>query len=141
MTTSRAALFSTVPSRDYLQFWQSGRFQPQRVARFLNLTKEDVARLAGIALASVRFDRKAPRNLIDCLTEVAATCTLVAQFFEGNTVKAALWFKATNPLLGDVSPRDMIRSERHEKLRHIVVDALTDPPPPSPALELSTPRE
>ncbi|MGB6452402.1 MAG: nucleotidyltransferase domain-containing protein [Steroidobacteraceae bacterium] len=129
MNASRSALFSTVPSHDYLQFWQAGRFQPQRVARFLNLSKEEVSRLSGIAMSSVRFDRKAPRDLIERLVEVAATCTLVAQFFEGNTVKAALWFKATNPLLGDISPRDMIRSGRHDKLRHFVVNAVTEPAP------------
>lgn len=118
------ALFCTVPTHDYLQLWQAGRFQPQRVARFLGFGKEDVAQLAGIAVSSVRYDRKAPRDLIERLTDVAATCTLVAQFFVGNTTKTVLWFKARNPLLGDVSPRDMIRSGRHDELRRHVLEAL-----------------
>src|ERR1700722_12132152 len=39
----RSSLFGTVPKRDYLQFWQSGLFQPQRVARFLGLSKNELA--------------------------------------------------------------------------------------------------
>ncbi len=124
MGVSTAALFGTVPSSDYLQFWQSGRFQPQRVVRFLDLSKEDVARLAGIALSSVRFDRKSPRDLIGRLMDVAALCTLVAQFFEGNAIKTALWFRTANPLMGDVSPRDMIRQRRDSELRRFILDAL-----------------
>lgn len=120
------ALFSTVPAHDYLQFWQAGRFHPQRVVRFLGLSKEDAAKLAGVAVSSVRFDRKAPRDLTDRLTEFAATCTLVAQFFEGNAIKTELWFRTGNPLMGDASPCDMIRSGRHETLRRFVMEALSE---------------
>jgi hypothetical protein len=126
MVSTAAALFSTVPEHDYLQFWQAGRFQPQRVVRFLALSKEDVAQLAGVAVSSVRFDGKAPRDLTDRMSEIAATCTLVAQFFEGNAIKTGLWFKTANPVMGDVSPRDMIRQGRHEKLRRFVMDALRE---------------
>jgi hypothetical protein len=124
MSASPLNLFDTVPSRDYLQLWQAGRFQPQRVVRFLGLNKEEVARLAGVAVSSVRFDRKAPHELIERLTELAATCTLVAQFFEGNAIKTALWLKSINPVLDDVAPRDMIRQGSHERLRRFVLDAM-----------------
>lgn len=125
MVTSSTALFSTVPAHDYLQLWQAGRFQPRRVVRFLALSKEEVARIAGIAPSSVRFDRKAPRALVERLTEVAATCTLVAQFFEGNAIKTALWFKAANPLMGDLSPCDLLRAGRYAEVRRAVLDALS----------------
>ncbi len=124
MSSSRTTLFDTVPSHDYLQFWQAGRFQPQRVVRFLGLSKEEVAQLAEVAVSSVRFDRRAPHELIECLTEVAATCTLVAQFFEGNAIKTALWFKSVNPVLDDVAPRDLIRRGDRERLRRFVLDAM-----------------
>src|SRR5215469_9966745 len=99
MGTPSPALFSTVPTHDYLQFWQAGRFHPQRVVKFLKLSKEEIAHLAGISVTSVRFDRKAPRDLIERLTDVAAICSLVAQFFDGNTIKTALWFQAANPTM------------------------------------------
>ncbi len=128
--SARPALFGTVPSHDYLQFWQSGRFQPQRVVRFLGLAKEDVARIAGLAVSSVRFDRKAPRDLTERLTDVAVTCTLVAESFAGNATRTGLWFKAVNPMLGEISPRDMIREGRHEQLRRLVLEALAESPLP-----------
>lgn len=126
MVSSAAALFSTVPAHDYLQFWQGGRFQPQRVVRFLGLAKEEVAQLAEVAVSSVRFDGKAPRDLTDRLSEIAATCALVAQFFDGNAIKTGLWFKTANPLMGDVSPRDMIRRGRHSELRRFVIEAVSE---------------
>ena len=126
MGTSPPALFSTVAAHDYLQFWQAGRFHPQRVVKFLSLSKEEVAQLAGISLSSVRFDRKAPRDLIERLMDVAATCSLVAQFFEGNAIKTALWFKTANPTMGNTSPSEMIRSGRHDDLRRFVLEALSE---------------
>ncbi len=128
MGTPSPALFSTVPAHDYLQFWQAGRFHPQRVVKFLNLAKEDVALVAGVSISSVRFDRKAPRDLIERLLDVASTCSLVAQFFEGNAIKTALWFKTANPTMGNASPREMIRSGRHDDLRRFVLEALSEIP-------------
>jgi hypothetical protein len=128
----RPALFATIPSHDYLLFWQSGRFQPQRVVRFLDLTKDDVARIAQVAPASVRFDRKAPRDLLERLTEVAATCTLVAEFFAGDVTRCSLWFRTPNPLLGEASPRDMIRLGENKKLRALVMDAIKEQSPAAP---------
>jgi hypothetical protein len=34
-----------------------------------------------------------------------------------------LWFKTRNPLLGDISPRDMIRLGRFERLRKFIINA------------------
>jgi predicted nucleotidyltransferase len=121
----KASLFSTVPARDYLQFWQAGRFQPQRVVRFLGLSKFELAQLAAVAPTSVRFDDKAPRTLRECLMDIAATCELVAEAFEGNTPKTALWFTTTNPHLGNRSPRDLIRLGQHTELQRHVLQATT----------------
>jgi predicted nucleotidyltransferase len=120
---TQAAFFNTVPDRDYLQFWQSGRFQPQRVVRFLSLSKAELAQLAGIALASVRFDDKAPRVLRECLMDIAATCELVAQVFDGNATKTALWFKVPNPHLGNLPPCDWLRRGECEMLQRHVLEA------------------
>jgi hypothetical protein len=37
-----------------------------------------------------------------------------------------LWFQTKNPLLGNISPRDMIRYGRYEKLRRFIMNALED---------------
>lgn len=125
---ARASLFDTVPARDYLQFWQSGRFQPQRVARFLGMSKACLAQLAAVAPASVRFDDKAPRVLRERLMDMAATCELVAQAFDGNTTKTALWFMTSNPALGNLSPCELLRQGGQEVLQRQVLEAATSGP-------------
>ena len=121
---SRSALFSTVPQQDYLQFWQSGLFQPQRVARFLGLSKSELALLAGVAPTSVRFDAKAPRVLRERMMDLAATCTLVAEAFDGNATKTKLWFMTANPQLNNLSPCDLLRRGDRETLQRQVTAAI-----------------
>jgi hypothetical protein len=125
MTTPRT-LFSTVPEKDYLGFWAHQTLKAREVVQFLNLNKRDVAKLAGVAPASVRFDQKIPKEVLDRLQEIANICGLVAQFFAGDAAKTALWFKTINPLLGNISPRDMIRYGRYEKLRNFIMSALEE---------------
>ncbi len=122
---ARRSLFATVPARDYLQFWQSGLFQPQRVARFLGLSKTELAQLAGLAPASVRFDGKIPRILRERMMDLAATCELVAQAFGGNTTKTALWFVTPNPQLSNNSPCDLLRRGERDTLQRLVMEAMT----------------
>jgi len=121
-----AALFRTVAEKDYLGFWANETLNAREVARFLDLDKHDVAKVAHVAPASVRFDEKIPKEVLDRLQEIANICALVAQHFEGNVVKTALWFKTNNPLFGNISPRDMIRYGRYEKLRRFVINALEE---------------
>lgn len=122
----RARLFNTVPERDYLGFWANQTLQAKSVADFLDLDRREIARMAGVSGASVRWDHKIPQEVVERLTEIAVVCSLVAQFFAGDTVKTALWFKTKNPLLGNLAPRDMIRFGRYEKLRRFVMDALVE---------------
>lgn len=129
MNATGSMLFKTVPGKDYLQFWHNDTFEPQRVARFLNLNKADVAKVTGVAPASVRFDQKIPKDVFNRLVEIANICGLVAQFFEGDITKTSLWFRTKNPMLGNISPRDMIRYGRYEKLRRFVMDALHENAP------------
>jgi hypothetical protein len=125
MATSRA-LFGTVPDKDYLGFWANDMLNAREVADFLDLDKRDVAKLAGVARASVRFDQKIPKEVLDRLQEIANICGLVAQFFVGDVAKTALWFKTVNPWLGNISPRDTIRYGRYEKLRRFVMSAMEE---------------
>jgi hypothetical protein len=120
------AIFKTVPDRDYLGFWADQTLNSKVVAEFLDLDKRTVAKLSGVAPASVRFDQKIPREVLDRLQEIANICGLVAQFFKGDATKTALWFKTKNPSFGDISPRDMIRYGRYEKLRRFIMNALED---------------
>jgi hypothetical protein len=117
-------LFRTVANRDYLGFWADRTLNAREVARFLDLNKSEVAKVANVASASVRFDQKIPKQVADRLAEIANIAQLVAQYFEGDAPKTALWFRTKNPLFGNISPRDMIRFGRYEKLRRFVTEAL-----------------
>jgi len=125
MATTRE-LFSTVAKKDYLGFWADQSLKARTVVDFLDLDKWDVAKLAGVATSSVRFDQKIPKEVLERLQEIANICGLVAQFFDGDVAKTTLWFKTENPLLGKISPRDMIRYGRYEKLHRFVMSALEE---------------
>ena len=121
-----ANLFATVPAQDHLGFWANQVLDAQRVANFLSLNKREVAHIADVSPSSVRWDQKIPQEVLQHMTEIAVICSLVAQFFKGDITKTQLWFQTKNPLLGNISPRDMVRYGRHEKLRRIVMDALAE---------------
>lgn len=120
--SARAAFFDTVGD-DHMSFWEQNHFQPTRVTDFLRLEKRDVSRIASVSDKSVRYDDKMPEAVRDRLEEIANIVNLVANTFRGDTTKTAIWFKTQNPILGDVSPRDMIRLGRYDRLRKYVVEA------------------
>lgn len=126
MPNAASALFRTVSDGRHLGFWTEQTFHSDRVAQFLDLKKADVAKITGVSRASVRFDQKIPKEVFDRLQEIANICELVAQYYAGDISKTALWFKTPNPLLGNASPRDMIRFGRYEKLRRFIMDALAE---------------
>jgi len=125
MADSRS-LFASVAGRDCLGFWSGSTLKSRAVVDFLDFRKSDVATAAGVAVSSVRFDHKMPKEVSDRLGDIANLCALVAEFFGGDVAKTALWFRTRNPLLAGMAPRDMIRLGRLEKLRKFVMNALSD---------------
>ncbi len=121
-----ARLFGTVANKNYLGFWANETLNARGVAEFLNLDKRDVAKVAEVAPASVRYDEKIPKDVLERLQEIANICELVAQHFDGDVRKTALWFKTKNPLFGNIAPRDMIRYGRYERLRRFIMEAIED---------------
>jgi hypothetical protein len=117
------ALFSTVHSKDILGFTTQGATDYQEVCKFLDFTKSDVAKIAGISEKSVRFEpKRVPAALVERFDQIANICQLVADHF-GDVHKTALWFKTSNPLLGGISPRDMLRYGRYKRLMQFIIDA------------------
>ena len=123
--TMNMGLFETIPA-DYLQFGQGSSFNPKRVPELLGLKKEDVSRLASVSVKSVRYDDAIPEQVRERLEEIANTINLVADAFGGDVEKTVAWFRARNPLLGDVSPKDMIRLGRYERLRKFIINAMLE---------------
>lgn len=120
-----AGLFDTVHRRDSLHFWNDGRLDYKKVREFAGLNTQDLSRISGVAKSSVRFDDKAPEEVKEHLRNIANICNLVFQFFDDD-VKTKLWIQTPNPMLGGITPRDMIRLGRYPKLLKFVTQAMED---------------
>jgi len=125
-------LFDTVPE-DLLNFGHGEMLDAKRVSTFLGLKKSDISHLAAVSESSVRFDHLIPIDVRDRLEEIASIINLVAKEFAGDQNKTVAWFKAKNPLLGDVSPRDMVRLGRYDRLRRFIISALMNKQQPPSA--------
>jgi hypothetical protein len=124
------AIYSTVPSTNYLGLFGAAEPDLKKAVDFLHLKKEEVASATGVPRESVRFDSRIPAELRERLTEIATICELVAEHFSGDIAKTALWFKVPNPLLGNLSPRDQIRLGRYRKVLKFVLEAREAAKPP-----------
>src|SRR5215467_7753826 len=108
LSLNGAALFNNVPKEDVLSLFPHGGTDYQKVVKLLDLKKKDVAKASQISVQAVRYDSKIPKELEERVREWAVALSLVAQHFRDEQ-KTILWFKTPNPLLGSVTPRDMIR--------------------------------
>lgn len=119
-------IFSTVPEKDYLSLYPDNNPKYQDVVKYLNFKKEDVSKATGVPLSSVRYDEKMPSELQERIMEWATLLNLVAEHFLGDAGKTVLWFTTINPLLGNITPRDMIRFGKYKKLLSFVLNALAE---------------
>lgn len=60
------------------------------------------------------------------IATVRACYIAVLHFFEHDRKKARLWFRTANPLLGDISPRDMVRIGRAWKLARFIRNQIAE---------------
>lgn len=123
---SQNALFNSVPDKDMGKFFLAGgEVNGEKVVKFLKYKKEDVSVASGVPMTSVRYDAKMPSELKERMVEWATAINLVANHF-GDLDKTMLWFQVSNPLLGGLSPRDMIRVGRFKKLMKFIQTALDE---------------
>ena len=123
--------FDVVFQNDHLDFFDGKKLQARRVVDFLGLTNADVSKITDVSKSTVRYDERIPREVYDRLLEIANLCNLVAEFFPREPHKVQLWFTTPNPQFGNISPRDMIRFGRLNKLRQFVLDTREDARGPS----------
>lgn len=119
------ALFQSVPERDYCEFFEEGNLDGGKVVDFLNYKKKDVSSATGVPIRSIRYDLKIPAELHERLLEWATAINLVAGYFN-NIEKTVLWFQIPNPLLGNISPREMIRFGRFKKLFKFIQSTINE---------------
>ena len=119
-------IFNTVPKEDYLSLFEDKRPSCKHIAEILEFKKQDVSSATGVSVSSVRYDEKMPDQVRERMREWATLLNLVAEYFRGDEKKTIAWFTMPNPLLGNVSPRTMIRSGRYKKLLVFVFNALNE---------------
>ena len=107
-------------------FYHGRRVDLKKMALFLSLSPQQMASVIGSRKSVSSFDalRLAP-SAQKRVNEIANLCEVVAHNFGGDVEKTALWFEMKNPMLGDLSPRDMLLFQRHELLQNLVFDAMT----------------
>lgn len=125
MNSPHPALFRTIPKDDYFELFNKGEPDVKKVLALLKYKKEDVSAAISIPVGSVRYDEKMPQELKERVIEWAVALNLVAGFFKDQE-KTVLWFFMPNPLLGEMSPRDMIRVGRFKKLIKFIQTALDE---------------
>ena len=116
-------LTDNIAKQDYIGFYSGDGPNYQVVPDFLRIDKRDTSRIAGVAVSSVRYDHRIPNDLAERLEEIANIANRVAGLFNGDVQKAALWFRTKNPMLGNVSPRDMLRMGRYFRLDRFISEA------------------
>jgi hypothetical protein len=123
LLSPRPAIVGHIAANDLLHLYRDGRPDYKRIADFVKLSKTDLGKISQVAKSSVRFDANIPEPVAQRLREIANIANLVAEFFAGDAQKVGLWFEIANPMLGNVSPRDMIRMGRYKRLLNFVIDA------------------
>lgn len=123
MLSERRTQFAPHIASDVLGLWRAGEPDYKKIADLVQLSKKDLSKLGGVSLTSVRFDENIPQAVAERLREIANIANLVGEFFEGDVHKVSLWFELTNPQLGGISPRTMIRAGRYKRLLNFVLEA------------------
>lgn len=114
--------------KDRFNLFQGSNVRGEEVVKLLKYKKREVSQASGVGLNSIRYDVKMPQELEERLIEWATTINLVADFFK-DADKTILWFYTPNPLLGEQTPRDMIRIGRSKKLIKFIRNALSENKP------------
>ena len=125
MAVTSTNIFKNVPKNYYMPFYNGKKTDPRKVVDFFSFSNNDVAKIADISKNSVRFTGvRIPRSIIDRFKEIANICEIVADNFHGDVEKTSLWLRIDNPMLGGISPRDMIRFGRYNKLKKFIFNAM-----------------
>lgn len=114
-TQETHALFHSIHETDHCNLFTGTHPNAKKVMHMLNYSKNDLAVATGSSARAIRLDKRMQSDIENRLREWAIAINLVAGFFKDKD-KTMLWFQTSNPLLGNVSPADMIRMGRFQKL-------------------------
>lgn len=115
-------LLDTVNQQDPFGFWEGG-FDPKKVVETMGYSRKDVADISHIKPSTVRYDARMPKQILEHMGSIANICSLVAELFDNDLDKTILWLNTQNPILGNASPKLMLRMGKYKKLLNIVIEA------------------
>lgn len=125
MPTLESGLFSTVAPEDYFNIFNpNGEPDAKEITRLLDYKKKDISVATDIPVSQIRFDNQIPKEFVNRAREWGTALNLVCSHFQ-DTKKTVLWFQTPNPMLGNISPRQMIIVGRFNKLLKFVQTALS----------------
>lgn len=111
-----------VPTRPVLSLHdtRSGRLRADYITSFFQISQNDMARLLGISLASLRRFPAAPRlqRQLAVFESIAAALLILA----GTDENARAWLNLPDEQLDDLTPLDVIK----EGQGHVVAEMLED---------------
>ena len=119
------SVFDSLPKEDRFHLFRGHEPNYEKVVKILDFSKKDIAKASKVPESSVRYDEKMPKELEERMLEWAFAIHLVTHHF-GDVDKSMLWFRAPNPLLGGIPPRDMIRIGRFKKLLRFIHTAIEE---------------
>ena len=123
MNTEALNILDTVARRDHLHLRKDSKTDYKKIIEIVELSKPDVSSMTDVKVGRIRYDRQIPKVVRQRLEEIGNILNLVAGYFDGDRYLTALWFSTKNPGLGNISPRDMIRMNRHNNLRNFILAA------------------
>lgn len=118
-------IFGNISNTKIPDFYKPGGEPDYRyvVSVFMKFTNADLAKIASISIKSVRYeDDRMPPVLKERIREIMNVCEIVFEMMGNDIEKTQLWFRTRNQMLGNISPRDMIRYGRYSKLLDILMD-------------------
>ena len=110
---------------DGMQLFKKGQPNGKKIVDLLEYKKREIAQASGVKSQLIRYDDKIPKELKERLFEWAYAINLVNEYFK-NPEKTMIWFKTPNVLLGESTPRDMIRMGKSKRLIKFVRNALDE---------------
>jgi hypothetical protein len=116
------SLFHSIPEKDHCNLFSGTQPNAKKVMNMLHFSKDDLAVATGFSARKIRLDERMQAEIENRIREWALAINLVAGFFK-DINKTILWFQTPNPLLGNVSPANMIKMGRFGKLLRFIQTA------------------
>ena len=112
-------------AEDGMQLFKKGQPNGKKIVDLLEYKKREIAQASGVKSQLIRYDDKIPKELKKRLFEWATTINLVNTYFQ-DSEKTMIWFNTPNALLGEFTPKDLIRMGKSKRLLKFVRNALDE---------------